>query len=118
MKRIINYVKSKSDYLSKNSLNVGKTTLPSISFIPPIDNLTIVRNAGISIKPRIIYHPAVINACEAIFKKHPDQLEQDEIVKFNHYRKWKTEMGDPLESNIVYLPTGGLRNCLVCGHLT
>ena len=118
MKRIINYVKSKSDSLSKNSLNLGKTTLPSISFIPPIDNLTIVRNANISIKPRKIYHPAVINACEAMFKRHPNQLEQDEIEKFNHYRKWKADMGDPVEYSLVYLPTGGLRNCLVCGHLT
>ena len=53
-----------------------------------------------------------------MFKKHPDQLVTEENIKFNHYRNWKTEMGDPLESNVVYLPAGGLRTCLVCGHLT
>ena len=48
-----------------------------------------------------------------LFEKHPDQLVTLETVKFNHYRHCKTEMGDPLESNEGYLPSGGL-----CGHLT
>ena len=24
-----------------------------------------------------------------LFKKHPDMLDQDEIIKFNEYRAWK-----------------------------
>ena len=53
-----------------------------------------------------------------MFGKHPDLFSNDEVLKFNQYRNWKTEIGDPLENNVVYLSIGGLRQCLICGHLT
>ena len=81
-------------------------------------SLSQVKNEGINIRPRKIYHPSIINACLALFKKHPDLLAQEEIIKFNEYRAWKKEVNDPLESNPVYLPIGGLRRCLVCENLT
>ena len=118
MSRMITFLKSKLKQVPNKSSDLVKTTLPTISFTPLKVKLSFVKNAAISIKPRKIYHPTIINACEAMFKKHPDQLVSEEIIKFNHYRNWKTEMGDPLESNVVYLPAGGLRTCLVCGHLT
>ena len=108
---MITFLKSKLKQVPNKSSDLVKTTLPTLSFTP-------LKNAAISIKPRKIYHPTIINACEAMFKKHPDQLVSEEIIKFNHYRNWKPEMGDPLESNVVYLPAGGLRTCLLCGHLT
>ena len=98
--------------------NLTKTTLPCISFSPQDLNLSIVKNAGIDIRPRKIYHPTIINACLAMYNKHPDALTQDEVLKFNEYRRWRSEMGQPLESNVIYLPIGGLRTCLICGHLT
>ena len=30
-------------------------------------------------------------------------LQQDEIIKFNHFKKYKSELGDPLEANVVFL---------------
>ena len=74
--------------------------------------------AEIDVRPKKIYHPTIINCCETLFNKHPDHLSKKEIIKFNHYRKWKSEIGDPIEANPVYLPIGGLRNCLICTNLT
>ena len=37
-----------------------------------------------------------------MFTKHPDQLSKEEIEKFNQYRKYKLEIGDPLEANPIY----------------
>ena len=99
--------------------------LPQID-IPPIKKslypekakLSFDKIEGMDIKPRKIYHPCIINACFTMFRKHPDLLAQEEIVKFNEYRAWKKERDDPLEFNPIYLPIGGLRKCLVCENLT
>ena len=90
--------------------------------IPPnsqkMPNLNIVKIQSISIPPRPVYHPAIINACSAMFDKHPSKLRQDEVDKFMRYRNHKTKIGEPLETEIIYLPSGGLRNCLNCRELT
>ena len=70
------------------------------------------------IRPWKFYQHSIINASDSLFKKHPDLLQPDDIIKFNHFRKYKSEIGDPLETNVVFLPIGGLRTCLVCGNLT
>ena len=44
--------------------------------------LTTIRQPFISIPPRTIHHPAVINACFAILGKHPSQLTPDEADEF------------------------------------
>ena len=118
MKRMRDFLKSKLNLSQNIEPKLVKTILPCLTYTPESPNLNIVHNTTVSIKPRKIYHPAVINASIAMFKKHPDQLTQEEIIKFNHYKKFKAEMDDPLETNVVYLPLGGLRNCLVCGNLT
>jgi hypothetical protein len=45
--------------------------------IPPnsqkMPNLNIVKTQSISIPPRPVYHPAIINACSAMFDKHPSK---------------------------------------------
>ena len=51
-------------------------------------------------------------------KRHPDSFTKEEGLKFLEIRNWKSEVGDPLETNVVYLPIGGLRTCMICGHLT
>ena len=95
------------------------SSLPQVDISPAKKaNLKAVINLPISISPRKIYHPSIINASESLFKKHPDMLQQDEIIKFNHFKKYKSEIGDPLETNVVFLPIGGLRKCLVCENLT
>ena len=99
--------------------------LPQID-IPPIKKslypekpkLSFEKIEGIDIKPRKIYHPCIINACDTMFKKHPDLLANEEIIKFNEYRAWKKKRDDPLESNPIYLSIGRLRKCLICENLT
>ena len=90
----------------------------TVNIPPQQPKLAPIKLAEINIKPKKIYHPTVINACDTIFKKHPDDLNNEEIQKFNKYRSWKSEMGDPLEANLVYLPIGGLRKYLICSNLT
>ena len=95
------------------SLNVACETDP----FPKEPVLSIMNNAPISIPPREVYHPAIINACKAICDKHPSQLTTEEAHKFNFYLERKCEMGQPVESDLVYLPSS-MRNCLHCGYLT
>ena len=98
--------------------NLAITTLPFIAILPTLPNLSITKNAAISIRPHKVYHLSIINDSESMFKKNPDSLTKEEILKFNHFRNWKSQVGDPLETNDVYLPIGGLRTCMICGHLT
>ena len=71
-----------------------------------------------SIPPKHIYHPAIHNACQSMFQKSPYSLSPEEIDKFKIHRKWKTENGNPFETDLVYLPSGGMRQCLHCEQLT
>ena len=114
-KRLIKFLKFKTiiSPLGKRSF-ISISPQSTVQIPPQQPKLTAVKLAEINIKPKKIYHPTVINACDSIFKKHPDNLSNEEIQKFNKYRSWKSEMGDPLEANPVYLPIGGLRKCLVC----
>ena len=86
--------------------------------IPPNLKKMSIQIQSTSIPPRPVYHPAIINACTAMFAKHPSQLQQDEVEKFKRYRHHKTQIGEPLETEIIYLPSGGLRTCLNCRELT
>jgi hypothetical protein len=94
--------------------------LPNIDFPPIIQRpkLEFVKFRPISIPPRLIYHPAIINACKAMFAKHPSVLLPEEVDEFNFTRNHAIQIGEPLETNEVYLPNGGVRTCLNCGHLT
>ena len=88
--------------------------------IPPgkRPSLTIVSQPPTSIPPRKIYHPAVIKACYAITgKHHPSQLLPDETKRLKNYIDQKREMGEPVETDLLYLPTS-MRNCVHCGHPT
>ena len=80
--------------------------------------LSIESQPVISIPPKKIYHPAIINACYAITgKHHPNQLLPEEVKKFKAYIDRKREMGEPVESDLLYVPTS-MRNCMHCGHPT
>ena len=50
--------------------------------------------------------------------KHPSQLLPEEVIKFKLYRSRKLVIGEPLESEIIYQPIGGIRTCLHCGEKT
>ena len=80
-------------------------------------NLTISTNASISIPPRPVYHPAIINASQSFYKKHPSELTEEEIANFNVYLKWKQDAGEPVETDVIYLPSS-MRDCLHCGYPT
>ena len=82
-----------------------------------VKNFSIQKVQSTSIPPRGIYHPAMINACIAITGKHPSQLNAEEATKFNTYREYKIQQGDPIEESIMYLPSS-MKNCLQCGELT
>ena len=79
--------------------------------------LSTVKNASISVLPRTIYHPAIHNVARTMFSKHPSELVKEEIVKPNSYCTWNGECGEPVETNVVHLPST-MRDCLHCGHPT
>ena len=114
-----------SDKLKMNDqATLVKPELTSVS-LPPVDippgngpTLSIVTQPPISIPPKKIYHPAIIKACYAITgKDHPSQLLPNEVERFKKYIKQKRDMGEPVESDLLYLPTS-MRNCVHCGHPT
>jgi hypothetical protein len=80
--------------------------------------LGLVKAQSTSISPRKVYHPCIINASEAMFGKHPGQLTPDENLKFQLYQDHKIKVGEPLETEIIYLPIGGIRMCVNCRELT
>ena len=96
------------------------TALPSYNVHPvaPKKPLSLDRVESTSIPPRTIYHPAIINACKSMHGKHPSELDPDEAHKFNFYKEYKIKNGEPIEEDLIYLPCGGLKNCLHCGQLT
>ena len=71
-----------------------------------------IRNHTISIPPRPVYHPAIVNACEAIFGRHPDDLTPEEYNRYNTFRRQQSQIGKPLEEQIINLPSGGMRSCV------
>ena len=77
-------------------------------------NLSISPVRSLSIPPKKIYHPAIINVCQSLFEKHPDNLQPEEILKFHQYKNWKLEKGEPIEEDLMYLPCGGMKGCLHC----
>ena len=101
--------------------NYEVTVLPPID-IPPITmqrpKLNIRKTGSTSIPPRPVYHPAIINASKAMFAKHPSQLTPEEVKKFKYYQDHKIRIGEPLETEVIYLPIGGIRTCLNCGEIT
>ena len=98
--------------LPPNPLELSTTCLSTVD-IPPIlkerPKLTLVRCTKTTILPRPVYHPAIINACDAMFLKHPSKLMPEEVDKFNVYKNRKIQIGEPLESEVIYLPIGGIR---------
>ena len=72
---------------------------------------------NISIPPKTIYHPAIINATKSFYGKHPSELSPEECEKFNWYLEQQHNRGEPVESDIIYLPSS-IRNCLHCILLT
>ena len=89
------------------------------SFLPSHSqkNLSISRCTLTNIPPRPIYHPAIINASKAFFKKHPSELSEEEVAKFKCYLQRKKELGEPVETDVIYQPSSP-RDCLRCGHPT
>ena len=87
--------------------------------IPPekstFKELSIAKQPSVSIPPRPVYPPAVLNA---MFGKHPSHMTQEEVDKFKLYQQLKIRDGDSIEEDIVYQPIGGVRTCVQCGHLT
>ena len=75
--------------------------------------LSIEKLLNISIPPKTIYHPAIINATKSFYGKHPSELSSEECEKFNWYLEHKRNSGEPVESDIIYLPSS-MRNCLHC----
>ena len=97
------------------------TTLALASIAPVFKKeteLNIVKTSSTSIPPRPVYHPAVVNASQAMFRKHPSQLLPEEVHKFKNYQEHKIRIDEPLEMEVIFLPIGGTRTCINCGELT
>ena len=50
--------------------------------------------------------------------KHPSELTREEVAKFKMYQEFKLKSGEPIEHDVIYLPSGGMKPCLQCGNLT
>ena len=75
--------------------------------------LSIGKLTNVPIPPKTIYHPAIINATKSFYRKHPSELSSEECEKFNWYLEHERNCGEPVESDIIYLPSS-MRNCLHC----
>ena len=117
-RQLIKFLKLKS--IPSSPLNRSLSICPQTAIIIPPNQPKLAANkqTEINIRPKKIFHPTVINACDTLFKKHPDYLTKEEIKKFNNYKSWKSGIGDPIEANHIYLPIGGLSKCLICANLT
>ena len=109
-------------YFDKPTLSMKK--IESIDISPEESphlhkpKLSIVSQPTLYIPPRIIYHPAVVNACFAILGKHPSTLTPAEVGQFEEYKQFKAFNNDPIEKNVVYQPIGGVRICMHCENPT
>ena len=83
-----------------------------------LDKLSINSQSSISIPPRPVYHPAIHQACQAMFGKHPTSLTPEEVSKFKIYQRQKLKNNDSIENDVIYQPIGGIRTCIQCGNLT
>jgi len=97
-------------------VDVACETAQSVPVLPK-KILSVEPVAQIDIPPRKIYHPSLINASKAFYDKHPSDLSREERDKFKFYLQHKRSCGEPVETDVVYLPTS-MRNCLHCGHPT
>ena len=101
-----------------NSVNAECQTSDNLQSSKKMPVLSITKTLPVSIPPRTkIYHPAVINACKAVYKKHPCELTKEESSSMKSYLDRKRELGEPVEHDPTYLPIS-MRNCMHCGHLT
>lgn len=98
-----------------DSTDVACQTAPAVQ--PKKSVLTITKIASLSIPAKPVFHPAVINASQAFYQKHPSDLTREETEKFKFYLDYKRREGEPVETDIIYLPSS-MRNCLHCGHPT
>ena len=89
----------------------------NVDIFPKHQKLSFAEVKTVSVLPKPSYHPAIIKACISMFNKKPDKLEPDEVQKFNHYRNYKIQNGEPIEEDIIYLLTS-MRNCLHCDQPT
>ena len=101
--------------VSVDTRDAACETVPTLEPRKPI--LTTIKNAPLSIPPRPVYHPAVINASKAFYQKHPCDLTKEEKEKFKFYLDYKRREGEPVETDIIYLPST-MRECLHCGFPT
>ena len=111
-----------STTLTSKKPNLSYKTLESVDIPSQIHSaakLSVVAQPSLSIPPRTIYHPAILNAVRSMHGKHPSELNTEEIAKFKLYQQYRRRNGDPpIEEEIIYLPAGGLRTCMQCGNLT
>ena len=97
------------------SLDASCRTINNLQSNTPV--LTTPKVSSISIPPRKIYHPAVINASKLVCNKHPSELTKEESSYMKNYLDRKREAGEPVELDPSYLPIS-MRNCYHCGQLT
>ena len=105
--------KSDSEVQTQTMNDVSDAICQTEPAAPRKPTLSTVCVSNVSIPPKKIFHPAIINATKAIYGKHPSELTLEETEKFNWYLEHKRNCGEPVESDIIYLPST-MRNCLHC----
>ena len=115
-------VSDRSTMTSPIQMNLALQKISSLD-IPPQNftrpsKLTAETVAAVSIAPKLVYHPSVINACYSIIGKHPSQMTPEEVKQFDMFKQFKARNGESIENDVVFLPIGGIRTCLHCENPT
>ena len=102
VKRMTKYIEQKPDLLQPINIAPKIKVLSffqsaNVDIPPKHQNLSFTDVKTVSVLPKSSYHPAIIKACISMFDKKPDKLEPEEVKKFNHYRNYKLQNGEPIE---------------------
>ena len=82
---------SQIDIQPKSRPNNLSFTKPTICSLPPYP-------------PKPKFHPHIVEACQQIYGKQPEELSQEETEHFRGYKEWKIRNGTPIEEDSLYKP--------------
>ena len=67
-------------------------------------NLAFLKPNRIDVWPKPKLHPHIIEACEAIYGKLPDEMAEEEHAHFERYNQGKMNNGQPIEESLQFKP--------------
>jgi hypothetical protein len=88
-------------------LSEMKTSQIDIQPMPRPNNLSFTQPTICSLPPyppKPKFHPHIVEACQQIYGKQPEELSQEETEHFSGYMEWKIRNGTPIEEDSLYKP--------------